>query len=314
MPEDTSPETTPNAALEGAASGEGHAAPVTSDATPRRPGKGTRGRPKNLNATATAPKEGVAKRGPGRPRKSETEATASTTPRRRGRPRKAEAVAAAPKRGPGRPRKEEAVAPRRRGRPRKTEAAVVAPKRGPGRPRKTEAVVAPPKRGPGRPRKTEAAVAPVPPRRGPGRPRKTEAAVAPPKRGPGRPRKTEAPTPAAAAPRRGPGRPRKTETLARPTAPRGRRPAVVASGGELAGHLRDFGSQAVGLVRAILSSSREEPVSLDRNDVLTPADVSRLVRAPEAGVVEAMRRGELKATRIGTEYRTTRAHVAAWLG
>ena len=68
------------------------------------------------------------KRGPGRPKKSETAQAADK-----------------PKRGPGRPRKTE------------TAQAADKPKRGPGRPRKTETAQATdkPKRGPGRPKKSE---------------------------------------------------------------------------------------------------------------------------------------------------------------
>ena len=106
------------------------------------------------------------KRGPGRPKKSETAQAADK-----------------PKRGPGRPKKSE------------TAQAADKPKRGPGIPRKTETAQAAdkPKRGPGRPRKTETAQAADKPKRGPGRPRKTETAQATdkPKRGPGRPKKSE---------------------------------------------------------------------------------------------------------------------------
>lgn len=61
-------------------------------------------RRRNLNTYATKQAKAskkVAKRGPGRPKKEATEA-----PKKRGRPRKDAAAAAAPKRGPGRPKKD----------------------------------------------------------------------------------------------------------------------------------------------------------------------------------------------------------------
>ena len=164
----------------------------------------------------------VIKRGPGRPRKTDT-ATGTTTPvkRRPGRPKgsknkpkdTATATAApAVKRGPGRPRKDATAtgtaAPtgkRRPGRPKgsknkpkdvTTATTATAPvvKRGPGRPRKDATATAAPavKRGPGRPRKDATATGTAAPavKRGPGRPRKDATATAPVvKRGPGRPRK-----------------------------------------------------------------------------------------------------------------------------
>lgn len=118
------------------------------------------------------------------------------------------------KRGPGRPRKSDSLLPsvvvkRRPGRPRKSDSAVLtAPvKRGPGRPRKSNSVVSavPVKRGPGRPRKSDSLVLAVPVKRGPGRPRKSDSVVSnvlPVKRGPGRPRKTDnTVSPASVAPK-----------------------------------------------------------------------------------------------------------------
>jgi len=123
-----------------------------------------------------------AKRGPGRPRKSDSVVAAIEEIERSIPKSKKKATA---KRGPGRPRKRksdmgmeglmEALGPARRGpgRPRKSDSIVEAiaaverdipkskkkatAKRGPGRPRKSEMVliedIAPVKRGPGRPRK-----------------------------------------------------------------------------------------------------------------------------------------------------------------
>jgi hypothetical protein len=87
------------------------------------------------------------KKGPGRPKKSETAQTADKPKRGPGRPRKSETAQTAdkPKRGPGRPRKSETAQPADK------------PKRGPGRPRKSETAqpADKPKRGPGRPKKSE---------------------------------------------------------------------------------------------------------------------------------------------------------------
>ncbi len=88
----------------------------TTTATTRSPAKAKRGpgRPRK-SESKPAEKEASTKRGPGRPRKSETKPVEASTPAKRGpgRPRKSEAKpveAATPaKRGPGRPRKSEAA-------------------------------------------------------------------------------------------------------------------------------------------------------------------------------------------------------------
>lgn len=91
----------------------------------------------------------------------------------------AQVVAEAPpvKRGPGRPRKSETqdvtAPPKKRGRPRKDSSSGTPAKRGPGRPRKDSSSDTPVKRGPGRPRKTEGATGTTAKRK-PGRPRKED--------------------------------------------------------------------------------------------------------------------------------------------
>ncbi len=81
-------------------------APVSSNQTKKKKGPG---RPKKSETAQTADKP---KRGPGRPRKSETAQTADKPKRGPGRPRKSETAQPAdkPKRGPGRPKKSETTA------------------------------------------------------------------------------------------------------------------------------------------------------------------------------------------------------------
>jgi excisionase family DNA binding protein len=147
-------------------------------------------------ASADAP---AVKRGPGRPRKTETAPKRSP-----GRPKKE----AGPKRGPGRPRKSEvapdltaaaSAAPKRRGRPKKevVAAAIEAPKAKRGRPKKevVATAVETPKAKRGRPKKSESGVKKA------GRPKKSENGT---QRKPGRPAKV-----VAEGVKRSPGRPRK---------------------------------------------------------------------------------------------------------
>ncbi len=48
-------------------------------------------------------------------------------------------------------------------------------------------------------------------------------------------------------------------------------------------------------------------------EVLTPADVAALLKVPEADVVKSLEAGDLKGTRVGTAWRTTRAAVDQFL-
>jgi excisionase family DNA binding protein len=49
-------------------------------------------------------------------------------------------------------------------------------------------------------------------------------------------------------------------------------------------------------------------------DVLTPADVARLLKVPEADVLKSLEAGDLKGTRVGSAWRVTRAALDQFLG
>ncbi|ODQ82636.1 hypothetical protein BABINDRAFT_159182 [Babjeviella inositovora NRRL Y-12698] len=121
------------------------------------------------------------KRGPGRPRLSQTPLL-SVSKRSEMSPfndespfRDVDSPVQSPRRGPGRPRRDSAV---------DSLEADASPRRGPGRPRKQSSPVKdgePVKRGPGRPRKDNSPLVlpskgalPLTPKRGPGRPKKSE--------------------------------------------------------------------------------------------------------------------------------------------
>jgi excisionase family DNA binding protein len=53
------------------------------------------------------------------------------------------------------------------------------------------------------------------------------------------------------------------------------------------------------------------PVSLDRGDVLTVAEVSELLRSPKSTVEELARRGELPSFKVGRRRLFSRAHLEA---
>lgn len=251
------------------------------------------------------------------PRKGKAAKAAAT--RKASQPSKANA-AAKTARKPGRPRKAaeaaEAVKPSRSpGRPRKAAetAEDVKPSRKPGRPRKAEVSdAAKPARKPGRPRKAEGATAALKPVRSPGRPRKIEDAAMP-KRRPGRPRKAEVLDGAGSA-KRGPGRPRKaTESV---TAAEALSLTEVQGAAGAAPDttvwMTDVGRHGLAFLRALLGTSPGAAL-LTADEVLTPKEVGDLVGVREKEIMAVIETGELKATRIGNKWRTTRHNVTLWL-
>jgi excisionase family DNA binding protein len=68
-----------------------------------------------------------------------------------------------------------------------------------------------------------------------------------------------------------------------------------------------------GQTTASAAGAAVPPVVAPAADMLTPSDVAKALNVPEADVMAIITSGELKAKKIGTSYRITRAAFDAYL-